>query len=164
MKRKQAGQSAVHIRQASILRGILSCLSILILGSVSIAQSGNQKPSQDFATLDHFAIGATGVAGVVSPGEKQLWTLIQTKDKKRLVAMTNDKNAITRLYGVLGLRYLNAPEYKPVLGELKQSKSEIKTLSGCIGGMDRVASIAERIEKGGYDKQLKYDMEHRRKP
>ncbi len=139
------------------------CLNFVMFSSAAVAQSSASDAYKQIASSDSFAVGGTGITGAVSPSEKSVWVLIRAKDRKQLVALTKDKNPVARLYGLLGLRYLNAPEYGSALGDLTHAKGNVKTLSGCIGGMGTTSGIAAQIAKGEYDKTLKYDLEHRQK-
>ena len=112
---------------------------------------------------DYFAVGGAGMGGSLTKNEKELHPLLRSTDKEKLLKMARSKNHVTQLYGLLGLRYLNATEYKAVAEPLLRSSAKVTTMSGCVVDLAKVSVVAKRIINGEYDAALKYDMKQGRR-
>jgi len=60
--------------------------------------------------------------------------------------LLQENGAAQQLYGLLGLQFLNAPEFETALPLLLNSKAKVRVLSGCIVGEQEVAEVARQIQ------------------
>lgn len=143
---------------------IACCAFTLLLPTTrAFAQTAKQETLRSIRQADYFAIGRVGFAAAIPDAEKAIWLLIKAKDEKSLVALAKDKNIATQLYALVGLRYLNSAQYKPLADELTRSKATVQTLSGCIATDKKVSVVASSAAGGAYSKALERDMEAARK-
>ena len=112
-----------------------------------------------------FAFGVTGWSISPLPIEKALLFLIKKKSLSALIALVNDKNDVARLYGLTGLRYLEAStsnvmasEYEKASNILRMSKASVEVSEGCIFGSRPVSNVASKISAGAFNLFIKRNL------
>lgn len=119
------------------------------------AQEPATEPSKELASIDKFAFGGVGFAGVMSKGEKAYRQLAALPQEQALAAFENllrSGNAQAKCYALAGIRSLNAVRFEQIYSEIMESQEKVKIMSGCIISAEPLAVIARRIKRGDYQR------------
>ena len=143
---------------------LIALLFVLSFGCTAFAQTDKEEAYRGLVATENFSVGGVGIVGTISTREKMLYLFISPPDYPHLLALTREKSQVAQLYGLLGLRYSNYPEYKTVAKKLMLSKDKVSTVSGCIMRVQKVSEVATSISQGSYNTVLQGDMERVDKP
>ena|SRR3989442_8703321 len=111
-----------------------------------------QQAYEQLLSIRSFAFGATGRAGMSSPGEHSFRTLAATTNRLPLfkAALTNGTTE-AKLYALCGIRHL-APEQFDALAEpVTTADARVSLMVGCIQMQMRASNIVAQIKSGSYD-------------
>jgi hypothetical protein len=105
-----------------------------------------EDPYAVVASAKLFAIGGVGFAGTSTDAELSLREIVKRKDGAQLCGkLLQEKNQIARLYGLLGLKMLDAKAFDAAYPKLEASRLKVMTASGCELYEDTVARLAKEI-------------------
>ena len=103
------------------------------------------KNSSWFAISGGFANTTTAEANAVAAISRQTNAVAEFK------RLLDEPGPAQNLYGLLGLHVLSAPEFKPALQSLLNSKTNVRVLGGCIVGEREVAEVARQIQNNQWN-------------
>jgi len=93
-----------------------------------------------------FAISG-GFANAITPEGHALAAICeQTNAAATFQRLLAESAPAQQLYGLLGLRLVNAPEFKAALPSLLNNKAKVPVLVGCIAGERDVGEVARQIQ------------------
>jgi len=122
--------------------------AILLIG---VAQTAQDSVLDRLSQVERFAFGGTGIAGGISPGERDYKTVLARStalaDFEKLFA---EGNRQAKCYALVGIRKLNPTRFKELAGPLRDSKERVTTMKGCIILNEPFASILKKIESDKY--------------
>jgi hypothetical protein len=101
--------------------------------------------------INEFAFGGIGYAGITSDGEKLFFRVLELGGRNGLVDLYQRGNTQAKAYALVGLRWLNAPEYKVYRDEFRSSAVPVVVQSGCIVRHQDASFVVSVIEAGAYD-------------
>jgi hypothetical protein len=105
------------------------------------------------SSVEIFAFGGVGYAGVTSSGEKDYRVILARPsamaDFERLYASGNLQ---AKCYALVGFRKLNPQRFKELAQPLRSSKEEVETMHGCIISQELLGAIIKQIESGRYSR------------
>ena len=100
-------------------------------------------------TVQRFTIGGVGRAGYPAQAEFSFRALLKRPDAvaecQKLIA---EASPAGQLYGLLGLRFLDAEAFQAAFPRYKGSKASIATMSGCIVHQTTAGAVAADIQRG----------------
>lgn len=100
------------------------------------------------ATVDRFAFGGIGVAGVTSQGERDYELLLSRPSALALFEeLYREGNLQGKSYALVGIHRLDPAQFKELAAPLHGSIDEVITQSGCIVGREPFREVVRRIEK-----------------
>jgi hypothetical protein len=139
------------------MKQLLLALVLTIIGP-SIARSEDtsikeaklaQEALQKLLTAKEFSVGGVGESGARSSTELSFRALLKRTDAlaqcQKLLA---DASPAGKLYGLLGLKILDANSFRAALPGVNQSKTQVTTIVGCITFNTTVEEIADEIKRG----------------
>jgi hypothetical protein len=98
-----------------------------------------------------FAFGGVGFAGAISQGEKDYRTIFARStaqsDFETLFAQGSQES---KCYALVGMRRINPERFKVLAASLRDSKTDVITMTGCILERRSLASVLHSIESGSY--------------
>jgi|HubBroStandDraft_6_1064221.scaffolds.fasta_scaffold167343_2 hypothetical protein len=101
------------------------------------------------AYVDHFAFGGVGFAGVTSPGEKDYRLILARPsafaDFEKLFAVGNIQ---AKCYALVAIRDLDHRKFAVLASQLRNSKDQVRVMSGCIVSQQALSSVIARVESG----------------
>jgi hypothetical protein len=138
------------------MKKVFSILALVLLLPLVMRadepKSGGYTAYEAYATLmstNTFAIGGVGFAGTTSGPELALREVLKQPDAaatcQKLVANATVEG---QMYGLLGLKLSDDKAFAQALPRYKNSKTDIRVMSGCILGTQQVGEVAKRIETG----------------
>jgi len=130
---------------------------VLVVLMMSAASAQPSEPVdltfERLAKVDRFAFGGTGYAEITSQGEKDYKLILARTsalaDFEKLLSVGNPQ---AKSYALFGIRVLNSDRFKELSRNLRESKTEVVTQSGCIEYQERLGTVLEHIEAGEYSK------------
>jgi hypothetical protein len=108
-------------------------------------------------SVEIFAIGPVGYAGVTSIGEMD-YHLVSLQPPERALKLFNDLFALgnvqAKAYALVGIRKLDAARFKELDAKLSSSTDSVRVESGCIVSGRKLQDVANEIDlvKFPYDK------------
>jgi hypothetical protein len=144
-----------------ILPLIISCLAIGMAPFVMAKETKLDRPAKTEqpddvktacaavkgATL--FAIGGIGVAGTKSAAEVAFRKVLAAPDAlERCRSLAKEGTPEGRLYGLLGLKLLDAKAYEAAAPAFQKDDSKVESAAGCILMKTTVAAVAKNIAEG----------------
>lgn len=103
------------------------------------------------ATVHLFAFGGVGFANVVSQGEKDFYEVVSRSSAvtefEKLVATGSPE---AKCYALVGLRKLDAVEFKALSSSLRLSNARVTTMRGCIMSHQSLGALVQLIQAGQY--------------
>ena len=117
-----------------------------------------------------FAIGGTGEAGTLSPGEKDLDVILQEKESESaLYALAVSNSGSGGLYGLFGLKLLNSDKYPEAFKKYSELPDQekrkysygmvepgmIERMEGCKTRLQKRTDIANDINEGEFYLMIK---------
>jgi hypothetical protein len=118
----------------------------LLLASMLL---GNADPVVTrIAHVDYFAFGGIGFAGRISQGEKDYKQLLSRPSAETdFEAVFIAGNPQAKAYALSGIHQLDGAKFKELTAPLLDSKTEVKTITGCIISHTTLAKIIESIQR-----------------
>lgn len=111
-----------------------------------------QAAYQTVKNAEMFAVGGVGRAGVITRPEIAMRILMTQSDGvSALKSLAATARPAGKLYALLGLRWIKASVFHAQRETFRTIQTPIKTMSGCTGGRESVAAVAERIAGGNFD-------------
>lgn len=109
------------------------------------------SPYEALTATTTFAIGGVGVAGTISPGEKDFRALLKEPDAvEKCQKLLTDATPEGQMYGLLGLKMKDETAFVAALPKYKGSKTTLREMAGCMMGTITMGELAARIEKDFY--------------
>lgn len=87
-----------------------------------------------------------GFAGTPSDTWTAFVYLVKIATKEELLVLTNDKNAVVRLYAYTGLQHKQYDKMKDITGRFSKDTNKVRSLSGCLMSE---GTVAESIQDTG---------------
>jgi hypothetical protein len=134
-------------------------LAVLFLATVVVPAADKKEskpeavhtPYEALTATTTFAIGGVGVAGTISPAETDFRELLKEPDAlAKCQKLLTDATPEGQMYGLLGLKLKDETAFLAALPKYKNSKTNLREMSGCIMGTITMGELAARIEKGSY--------------
>jgi hypothetical protein len=128
---------------------------LVVLMSAVSAQPSEPVDStfERLAKLDRFAFGGIGDAGITSQGEKDYKLILARPsalaDFEKLLPAGNPQ---AKSYALFGIRAINPDRFEELSRNLRESKIEVVTQSGCIEYKEPLGTVLKHIEAGEYSK------------
>jgi hypothetical protein len=130
-------------------------LILLVLFTISPALADDTVDAavKRLSTVEHFAFGGVGFAGVISKGETDFkFVLAQPKPTalnafERLYAIGNPQG---KSYALSGLKKLAPERFAELHARLAKSTDEVEVMRGCIISHERLPEIARQIGQGQF--------------
>ncbi|MEZ0276115.1 MAG: hypothetical protein ACAH88_14500 [Roseimicrobium sp.] len=111
----------------------------------------SHSPYEALTSTTTFAIGGVGVAGIISPMEKDFRALLKEPDAvAQCQKLLTDATPEGQMYGLLGLKLKDETAFVAALSKYKESKQQVRQQSGCIMHNSSMGELAASIEKGSY--------------
>ena len=136
----------------------LSLTLLLAIFCAPIAHSENstvaeekqvREASQKLLSAKEFTIGKVGEAGDQSPVEVSFRALLKCPEAlAECQKLVSDASPAGQLYGLLGLKILDANAFQAALPRFNDSKIPVMTMAGCIVFKTTAGDIAKDIEQG----------------
>lgn len=109
------------------------------------------SPYEALTAVTTFAIGGVGVAGTISPMEKDFRELLKEPDVvAKCQKLLTDATPEGQMYGLLGLKLKDEVAFTAALPKYKETKQQVRQQSGCIMHTTPVSELVAGIEKGSY--------------
>ena len=131
---------------------IFACTSLAI--AESPAPRIEPRPEWDLQLLqnsERFAVGPLGDGASTGEEEFALSRVVDRPDHDVvLTKLVQNRNIVTRLYGLCGMRALSSQQYASSRAQVLESGKgikEVETQSGCEVFRDSLESLVERIDK-----------------
>ena len=105
------------------------------------------------STVDRFAFGHVGYAGVISKGETDFKLVVSKPKPTALTAFENlylNGTLAGRAYAFAGLKKLNQARFKEVLASLRPANEELEVMRGCIVAHETLLQVAKEIDQGEF--------------
>jgi hypothetical protein len=123
------------------------CLWLMLAG-MAFAQVPSTNHLKTLQQSRWFAVSG-GFANALLPESYALAALCaQTNAGATFERLLQEKDEAQKLYGLLGLQLIAAPEFKTALPPFLRSEAEVQTLIGCIAGKRPVSEMALQIQNG----------------
>jgi hypothetical protein len=117
-----------------------------------------QSTTNHYETLQQsrwFAVSG-GFANATTPEAFALAAICnETNAAATLRRLIAEPGSVQQLYGLLGLRILNAADFNTTLPQFMQSKTKAGVLVGCIAGDRETADVARRIRDNRWSIQTR---------
>ena len=140
-----------HSRRA--LPGLPTWCFILMALCAAAAETQNDPAFDRLAHADMFAFGGVGFAGTISQGEKDLRLIMARPsalaDFERLFAVGNIQ---AKAYALVAIHHLDHAKFAELAAPLRESKTPVQTIHGCIVSHESISSLIARIEAGDYSR------------
>ena len=145
----------LYSSQMRMLRSAKSLLILLVLSSVSplLADDSVEAALNRLSTVEKFAFGGVGWAGVISKGETDFrFVLAQPESTalnafERLYATGNPQG---KSYALAGLQKLAPQRFTELVAALGKSTGEVEVQRGCIVFRESLPDVAEKIGRGQF--------------
>jgi hypothetical protein len=99
-----------------------------------------------------FAFGGVGFAGTTSGGELGFRQVLSGPEpEKRFEDAYADATSEGRLYVLCGLRATHSSAFDRYVANLRSETNQVMTMSGCIGSLEPIKAVVQRIVNGEYD-------------
>jgi len=111
-----------------------------------------QNAGERLCSVNVFAFGGIGVAGVMSDGEgayRYIWTCPEAS--AIFTSVLEEGTPAAKLYALCGLRTLEPDLFSQHARKLSKENPVVTTLQGCIGDHKKAATIVRRIRRGRYE-------------
>lgn len=109
------------------------------------------SPYEALSAVTTFSIGGVGVAGTISPMEKDFRALLMEPDAvMKCQKLCTEATPEGKMYGLLGLKLKDEAAFTAALANFKDSKTSLREQSGCIMGTTTMGELAANIAKGSY--------------
>ena len=148
----------------------LNCMMVLgvffcahLCSAASPAAPTRAKPTlegahQAYANLlevTFFAFGGVGLSGRISEGEEAFHTVLVSTNALSLFrkALAKGSNE-AKVYALCGIHHLDKGSFDSASKALVAANPEIKTITGCLVGREKAATIVKRIADGLYDRPV----------
>jgi len=124
----------------------------VILLLLALAINPSAADSDNYRTVKsarQFIIGPVGWHGIVSDEEKAFNALCKAPDAAdQFRRILREGTIAGKMYALLGLRQVSAPDYKQQASRFRNSTATVETVSGCAVEQDRVSTVVvEWIDK-----------------
>jgi hypothetical protein len=103
------------------------------------------------STVDSFAFGGVGIAGVTSKGEIDFKLVLAQPQSIALGAFEKlyaTGNPQGKAYALSGLRKLAPQRFKELATALRKSPNEVQVMRGCIISHEALFDVAQQIDQG----------------
>jgi len=126
------------------------CLIATIL-LLAFPQIKHDTVLERLSTVERFAFGPTGYAGVISPGEKDFRVVLARStalaDFEKLLATGNIQ---AKCYALVGIHKLSPARFKELADRLTDPKGTVTTEQGCIILRKPFSTVLKQIAAGKY--------------
>jgi hypothetical protein len=138
-----------------ISRFVTWSLILLILLNISLVLADDTVDAavNRLSTVEKFAFGGVGYAGVISKGETD-FKLVLNEPKptaldafERLYAIGNPQ---AKSYALSGLKKLAPERFAELVATLAKSTEEVEVMRGCIVSHEALPEVAKQIAKGKF--------------
>jgi len=137
----------------SRLTNRLLVLTVLCSVSPVFADNSVDAAVNRLSTVEIFALGGVGYAGVTSKGEIDFkFVLAQPRPTalsafERLYASGNPQG---KAYALTGIKRLDPQRFTELVAALAKSSDKVKVMRGCIGGNEALSDVAKQIDQGKF--------------
>jgi len=126
---------------------------LLFCGIVALADDRVDAAVNRLSSVQRFAFGGVGYAGVTSKGEIDFKLVISEPRQDALNAFEKlyaAGNPQGKAYALSGMKKLNPKRFKELLASLAASKDEVEVMRGCIVSHELLRDLASQIDKGKF--------------
>jgi hypothetical protein len=135
---------------------LLGLIAVALLARVAVLEAAVASDADSIlGKTSSFALGAVGVAGTMSEGERALRELLKQADAvARLENLRPEASAPGQLYALLGLRARDRVAYQKALAKYGERDASVQTARGCILQEESFRNLVQEIDHGDYDAAL----------
>jgi quinol monooxygenase YgiN len=150
-----SGASRVILNQVSRLHRFSPSFAALVLlyGIAARADDHLDTVGKRLASVNAFAFGGVGRAGVTSKGEIDFRVILSQASSVALAALEKlyaNGNPQAKSYALVGLKKLNVKRYKELIVITATSADEVEVMRGCIITHESLSMVAKEIEGGEF--------------
>jgi len=131
----------------------LFAILMLLCGVAVRADDSVASALKRLSTVEKFAFGGVGFAGVTSKGEIDFKLILSQPQAAALSAFEElyaTGNPQGKSYALSGMKKLNPQRSKELLAALETSTDEVEVMRGCIVSHERLRDVAKQIERGKF--------------
>lgn len=133
---------------ALLTRLVLAAFAIVI--ALHAAQTTDGVLTR-LTKVNFFAFGGVGFAGAISQGERDYRTILaRPTAQSDFETLFDQGNQESKCYALAGLHRINPKRFETIAASLRDSKTDVLTMRGCIRWRRSVASVLHSIESNSY--------------
>jgi hypothetical protein len=128
-------------------------LILLSCGLVAFAEDTVDAAVKRLSTVERFAFGGVGYAGVISKGEIDFKFVFSQPHTTALAAFEElyaKGNPQGKAYALSGIKRLDSKRFKELLTSAGASKDQVVVMRGCIVSHESLQDIAWQIDEGKF--------------
>jgi len=131
----------------------LLILVVLCGASTVFADDAVNAAVNRLSTVESFAFGGVGIAGVTSKGEIDFKLVLAQPQTIALTAFEKlyaTGNPQGKAYALSGLKKLAPERFKELVAALRKSTNEVEVMRGCIISHEALLDVAQQIDQGKF--------------
>jgi hypothetical protein len=135
---------------ASPLLKRLAAIAILLCAMPMLSQKSPDDAIKRLASIDVFAFGGIGFAGVISKGETDYKFVLSQPPAVAVAAFEQlyaHGNPQGKAYALAGLKKLDPDRFHELISSIDLSKEKVITMHGCILSREYLRAIAAGMER-----------------
>ena len=126
---------------------------LMLCGVTAIAADSVDAAVKRLSSVDRFAFGGVGYAGVISKGEIDFKFVISQPRPAALTAFEKlyaTGNLQGKSYALTGIKKLNPQRFKELLASAGISTDQAEVMRGCIISHESLRDVAKQIDRGKF--------------
>jgi hypothetical protein len=126
---------------------------LLLCGVAAPAEDSVDAAVSRLSTVERFAFGGTGYAGVTSKGELDFKVVLSQPRPAALTAFERlfaTGNPQGKSYALSGVKKLNPEKFKELLASASASTEQVEVMRGCIVSHESLREVAKQIDRGEF--------------
>ena len=123
---------------------------MLLSSTATLADDSVSSAIKRLSTVESFAFGGVGYAGVISKGEIDFKFILAQPQSTALDAfetLYRTGNPQSKAYALAGIKQLNPARFREILGSLENSGEEVQVMRGCIVSQESLLAVAKQIDR-----------------
>ena len=126
---------------------------MLLSSTATLADDSVSSAIKRLSTVERFAFGGVGYAGVISKGEVDFKFILAQPQSTALDAfetLYRTGNPQSKSYAPAGIKKLNPTRFKEIVSFLDSSNEEVEVMRGCIISHESLREVANQIDRGKF--------------
>ena len=126
---------------------------VFFCGVAACADDSVASAVKRLSTVETFAFGGVGYAGVTSKGEIDFKFILSQPQLTALSAFEKlyaTANPQGKSYALSGIKKLNPKRFKELLPSSEASRDEVEVMRGCIVSHEALWDVAKQIDRGKF--------------